>query len=641
MPSTFLGLNTAYLGLSAANAALNTTANNVSNVETEGYSRQYTVQQASDAMRAFTTYGCVGAGVEVLAVERYRDEFYDAKYWNNNANVGQYSVKDYYMKMIENYFRDDGEEGPLIGFNTIFNDMYAALEEVMKKSGTLESRQEFVGTAQSLTEYFNTMASNLQKMQKDVNDEIKVKTDAINSIAQEIATLNKQINVIELSGSTANELRDQRALLIDQLSEIVDVETAEMDVVDPNNPDRLTGATRYIVKIAGGQTLVDDTNYNTLECVARKSYEKVNQSDVDGLYDIKWSNGNAFSLTNASMGGELRGLIEMRDGNNGERFNGTVTGTDRIRIGGKEHSTVTVGVTADYLKDLSKCTLPDGGGQIMLGNKVYYFDSWSLDYNASSDSYSYTFVLSDSTKNDSTSVAGLLRKEAVVGSAINYQGIPYYMEQMNEWVREFARAFNDIMTQNGAIDNNGDAAQFFFRANQATDTTQWAFADSYVKDADGNYSITVSNNPGYPSSDSYYWLTASNFAVSNDIVEDPNKMATHTGEKTEVDKYDVVEDLLTLKNSTDRMSFRGCSSEAFLRCILSDISLNAQRASTFSENYQNVASAIANQRLSISGVDKDEEAINLVKFENAYTLASKMIQTLTEVYDRLILQTGV
>lgn len=635
MPSTFLGLNTAYLGLSAANASLNTTANNISNVETEGYSRQHTVQQASEAMRTFTTYGCAGAGVEVLAIERYRDEFYDTKYWNNNSNVGEYSTKDYYMKMIENYFRDDGEEGPLIGFNTIYEEMMKALEEVKKQSGTPEARREFVGTAQSLAEYFNTMAANMQKLQKDVNDEIKTKVDEINSISQEIATLNKQINVIELSGSAANELRDKRALLIDQLSEIVDVDTTEMPITDPNNPDRYTGATRFIVKIAGGQTLVDDTSYNTLECVARKSYEKVNQSDVDGLYDIKWSNGNRFSLTNSRIGGELKGLIQMRDGNNAEYFNGTVTGTDRVTVeDGTKHTTVTVGVTADYLKDLSRCTLPDNGGQISLGNKVYYYDSWTFNYDAASDSYSYTFVLSDESKNESTGTGGLLGKEATVGSAVNYQGVPYYMEQMNEWVREFAQAFNDIMTQAGAVDNNGDPAQFFFLANKATDNAQWGFQDSYKKDPDGSFSISVHD-------DSYYWLTATNFAVSAEIVGDPNKMATHTGESSQTDKYDVVEDLMDLKRSTDKMAFRGCTSGAFLQCILSDISLNAQRADTFSKNYQNIASAIHNQRLSVSGVDEDEEAISLVKYENAYTLASKMIQTLTEIYDRLILQTGV
>ncbi len=88
-------------------------------------------------------------------------------------------------------------------------------------------------------------------------------------------------------------------------------------------------------------------------------------------------------------------------------------------------------------------------------------------------------------------------------------------------------------------------------------------------------------------------------------------------------------------------NYRGAATGEFLTCILSDVALNGNSANTFYTNYKNVGKSIDNQRISISGVDTDEEAVNLVKYQNAYTLASKMIQTLTEVYDRLILQTGV
>jgi flagellar hook-associated protein 1 FlgK len=75
--------------------------------------------------------------------------------------------------------------------------------------------------------------------------------------------------------------------------------------------------------------------------------------------------------------------------------------------------------------------------------------------------------------------------------------------------------------------------------------------------------------------------------------------------------------------------------------VLADISLNSSNAGTIEETYEALQLTIKNQRLSDSGVDEDEEASNLVKYQNAYTLSSKMIQTLTEIYDRLILQTGV
>ena len=85
----------------------------------------------------------------------------------------------------------------------------------------------------------------------------------------------------------------------------------------------------------------------------------------------------------------------------------------------------------------------------------------------------------------------------------------------------------------------------------------------------------------------------------------------------------------------------GSNASEFLQCVLSDIALNASRANIFSQNFTDIAGVIDNQRISISGVDEDEEALNLIKFQNGYNLASKMIQTFTEIYDRLILETGV
>ena len=129
MASTFYGLNIAYSGLMASNAALNTTSNNIANVETKGYSRQNAEQAAANALRVFTTYGCAGAGVDVIAIERVRDHFYDVKYWDNNSNTGEYNMKQYYMKQVEDYFNDDST---IEGFKTIFDDMMTALGEVAK-----------------------------------------------------------------------------------------------------------------------------------------------------------------------------------------------------------------------------------------------------------------------------------------------------------------------------------------------------------------------------------------------------------------------------------------------------------------------------------------------------------------------------
>jgi len=129
--------------------------------------------------------------------------------------------------------------------------------------------------------------------------------------------------------------------------------------------------------------------------------------------------------------------------------------------------------------------------------------------------------------------------------------------------------------------------------------------------------------------------------VNKEMIEDSELFATRTGKGSGQEAYDVIEDLTDLRTNPEVMSFRGCNAGDFLQCILSDISLNASSANSFYASYQNIGATIDTQRLSISGVDTDEESLNLVQFQHAYNLASQMIQVLTEVYDRLILQTGV
>lgn len=643
MPSQFFGLNIAYTGLLNSNAGLNATANNIANAETEGYSRQKVKSGAADSLRVWTTYGCVGGGVETLAIERIHDDFYDSKYWSNNTKAGEYSMKDYYMTQIESYFRDDST---IEGFTTVFNEMMNTLQEVQKNPASVSAKSQFVGFAGNLCEYFNSMANSMEQVQKDVNSEIKLKVDEINSLSSEIATLNKQINVIELAGGSANELRDKRTLLIDELSSIVSVEITEYDIVDTNDPDRETGASAYIVRIAGGQTLVDTNDYNTLQCVARTPEQKVNQSDIDGLYEVYWVTdrntgalGDEFNLYNASLGGELEGLIQMRDGNNGENFRGTVSKVSNsvTKNPGDEHilREITVSVDKDYLQDLDKCTLSDTGGIITLGNKEFYYDSWTYNYDAVTDSYFYTFTI-DETASEASVSSGNVGKEAEVGYSISYQGVPYYQQQLNEWCRIYSEAFNTILLEGYTSD--GDPGTLLYTGNYATDDKQFEFKVKYdATDDDGNrISETVKVND-----DSYYRLTAKNFTILTAVATDATRLATKADKASGSDEYGIVDRLVDMATNKNVASYRGAATEEFLTCVLSDVALNAKNALTFYHNYENIGKTINNQRISISGVDNDDEAVNLLKYQNAYTLASKMIQTLTEVYDRLILETGV
>ena len=617
MASTFFGLDIAYTGVQAANAKLNTTANNIANVDTKGYTRQEATQVASDALRISQSYGMAGTGVTVTDINQVRNEFYDVKYWQAQTNLGQYDMKMYYMYQIEDYFTD---KDTVEGFEPIFSAMFDSLEEVYKQAGTPSTKTQFIGAAGDLCEYFNAQATNLEKLQLGVNEEIKNKVDEINSIAEQIATLNKQINTIEVNHLRANELRDKRNLLIDQLSKIVDVEVRETPIYTTPGGSEKSGIYTYEVSIAGGQILVQGYEYNTLECVARSAEEKVNQSDADGLFEIKWSNTMDFNLYGANLGGELKGLIEVRDGNNEEYFHGTTKG---VKDNGDGTYTVTIEVpNKDYLTDMNKCTLPDSG-QLTLVNTKYKYSGFEFDGTKNPPTYTFT-IKPDAGQAAPTIFDG---KEASVGTKIDYQGIPYYQEQMNEWVRIFAKAMNDI--EKTAVDEEGNPAEVLFTAKDKVNGTEIKFDDSL---ADNKYKSSDSD---------YYRLTAGNLSINNEMVKDASKFGTTVDIKKGGDAQDVTELLLTVQDDKNKVNFRGCSAKEFLQCITSDIALSANNAKTFTENYTNINKSVSQTRLSISGVDNDEEALHLVKFQEAYNLSAKVMQIMTEIYDRLILQTGV
>ena len=614
MPSTFFGLTVANSGLNAYQVALNTTANNISNVQTKGYSRQQTIRTAGEALRTYTRYGTMGTGVTTDSIKQIRNQYYDTKYWYNQSYVGLYETRLNYLEQIENYFIDDDSAK---GFSTILNSMFNALDTLKNNASDVNVRQQFIGTAQNLATYFNSASAGLSDIQDSANDEIKSTVMNINSIAEKIAILNKQINVIEVQGGYANELRDQRALLIDELSAIVPTEATETLVSNSNNPDMPIGATYYTVTI-GGQLLVDTYEYNTLECVPREN--RVNQSDIDGLYDVKWAKtGNTFNAGGSSMSGSLKALFDIRDGNNSENFTGTVDVLNSKQIK----------ITKPSITSEEAITMPESG-LITINGREYKYNGFTYETDGNGKITSYTFDLERGFNGleESEKADG---KTASIGTSVNSMGIPYYQAQMNQFLRCFAKAFNDILKEGQDLNGNATNDYAFFTGTDQITGEEYVF--------DGTDLTTGAGVKG-SNADSYYKLTASNVCVSSVCVKDPTRLATTTDISDKgVDRYDLIERLAVLKDDT--VLYRGGTAAGFLKCMISDISIDTQEAKIFSQNYTNVSGTIENQRMSISGVDQDEEGLDLIKFQNAYNLSSKMISIMAEIYDRLILETGV
>lgn len=622
MPSTFFGLTIASSGLNAYQVALNTTANNLSNVQTEGYTRQQANRTASGALRVYAKYGCAGTGVTTDSITQVRNQYYDTKYWYNQSSVGLYETRLDYLSQIENYFIDDDSAK---GFSTILNTMFNALDTLKDNAADTNVRQQFIGSAQNFATYFNSVATGLAEIQSSTNEEIKSTVANINAIAEKIAILNKQINVIEVQGGYANELRDERALLVDELSALVPTECKETPVTNTNNPEMETGGTYFMVKI-GGQTLVDTYDYNELMCTARDY--KVNQTDIEGLYDIKWAKtGNTFAGGASYMSGTLKALFDIRDGNNAENFTGKVKVSDAN----------TLLITNPSVTRVEQITMAEQG-ILTINGRQYAYDGFEFTYkkdaagNDTDEIESFTFKLQMGL--DSEQSGRVDGRTAAIGTSVDSMGVPYYMAQMSQFLRSFASAANSILNRDDVENLNGDSTEnyAFFTGKDKVTGYEYIFNNAALENGTAG---TTSM------SDTYYKLTAANFCISTLCVKDPTLLATTksiTGEGG-VDAYELLEELAKLKS--DVVLYRGGTSEDFLKCMIADISIDAQESLIFNQNYTNIANTIESQRMSISGVDEDEETLDLVKFQNAYNLSSKMISVMAQIYDRLILETGV
>ena len=309
---SFFGFNVAVRGLFTAQRNLSVIAHNLNNVNTPGFSRQQAIQTAATPYYTTDGTGMVGAGSEVIAVKRIRDEYLDSKYWSENILKGEYSAKSELLAEMEVRFGEPSDSG----FSVIFNDFFASLQELSKDSGNEAVRSVVRQKGITFTDYLNNIAVQLEKMQEDVNIRVRAVVDEINSLAEQIGKLNQQIYTAELGNNIANDLRDRRTLLVDRLSELIniDVYEVEMGKLPDGRPNK-----HFVITISG-KPLVD--HFTVSKLTVEKRTTKLNEEDIDGLYDVRWEDGNDLVIKS----GKLKGYLDIRDGKQGQNGSPNYTG---------------------------------------------------------------------------------------------------------------------------------------------------------------------------------------------------------------------------------------------------------------------------------------------------------------------------
>lgn len=617
MASTFGSLEIAKSGMMAYNAALQTTAHNVANIETKGYSRQ-TANMVS-VVGNKTSFTVQGFGVTVEGITRQRNEYYDTKYQGTTSTYNKYNTECYYLKALQDNICGNVTSDEKSRMTDAFDSFCGVLSNLVGNPENSTIRTQAITTAQTFTEYVNGVADSMQQLQDEANTEIKSCVEMINAYADKIVSLNRQISTIEAYGDTANDLRDQRSLLIDELSEYCKVETLEKEPADG------VGDTQFYVYV-NGNVLVETFNTNQLVLTQKDTYS--NMGDITGCYDIKWADGSRFATHSSLLGGKLQALFEMRDGNNDTIVDGLVKSYDE--------ATKTLTVTETNCNDVMKLNIPAHDGEIVINNRTYAYDKFEVKVDGDGN-FTYEFQLKDANTN-LMDIAVEKGYSAHVGTAVSAKGIPYYMAQLNEFVRTYAQEFNRI--HNEGLDLNDEKGMDFFNATIPTSGENYVLAESVDGKDLGFTSVVGDANADGTYSGSYYYMTALNFCVTKELQDDPSKFACKSagenGASVGNDNGDNIQRLTELKD--DGKMFVHGEPDAFLQSLTSALGVNAKKAETLAKSQSNLMYAIDSNRKSVSGVDEDEEGADMIIFQNMLKNQYKVISVMNEVLDKLINQ---
>ena len=268
--------------------AISVTSHNIANVNTPGYSRQRLKMTTNTPVDS--AVGPMGSGVSGETIERIYDRYLSAQLINESQALGRWDTQKGAVEMVEVIFNEvDGS-----GLSQAMSKFWDAWQSLANNPDGTTERQILVTASQVLAATFNQLNSDLSQNQQNLDLAIQGTVADINRLSQQIADLNGKIISSEAGSFSANDYRDQRELLLRELSELIDINTFE----------DATGAVSVLV--ANGRPLVSSGQF----------WQLSTETNVAGFQDIAWvdDTGNPTNITADISGGRLKGYLDVRDG---------------------------------------------------------------------------------------------------------------------------------------------------------------------------------------------------------------------------------------------------------------------------------------------------------------------------------------
>lgn len=602
MAGLFDTFTVATRGINVQQGAINTTAHNIANANTVGYSRQRAVIETTRPFGGMSKFdscgpGQIGTGAQITSIMRIRDTFIDYQVRNETSKLGNYQVTSEFLSQIEDIFGEPSDSG----IQTLFSEFYSSFQELAKTPDKTSARTVALQKASALADALNHTYTQLEKKMTDAQDLLQQNVTDINSMLDQINDLNQQISGVCAVGQTPNDLLDRRDVLLDNLSSMFGI-TIEKDARETINL-KVEGFPAHGTSIDNLVNSKPNTDYTRFSYVKGVEYAK----NADGTVDTSKLEVEYYPL------GDSNSVPQK----------------------------ITISGTADELKDLkssleqNRILIADQDGVVGTPDPVTGDTTMSVD-----DLNKATFKMYQYDKNVNNVDPKDIKGE-VAGNQSAQDLIKGYMSELDKMAAALAYSVNAIQTGN---DGSG---------NTLTDANGNEFESIFVN-GDGSTSDDGINAKN---------ITVNKNLIKD--VSKLNCSSTNDAGEKNGDRAQAIADLLTTKinlselndvNELDRKKFfdkagisldaNGISIEgskdgktvhSYYKDMISQLGTKAQEANRKVANQSEVIlKNLELQRISVSGVSIDEEMTNLIQFQHSYSANAKMISTIDELLDVVI-----
>ena len=583
-----MGMSALYTGLSGlvqSSNALNTTANNLANVNTEGYVRQQVVYEDTiyNKKAAFATNVLQqGLGVKIQEVAHVRDLLLDKAYRKENGRENFY---EHLWNSAEEIQTQLGELND-ISYQKSISDLLSSINEVAKTPDDNVARSALVQSAVAFIDRSQSVYNGLLTYQQNLNQSITSMVDRINQIGEGIMALNRKISAIESGVENANTLRDERDLLIDELSKYMKIDYSEdkYGVVSVMAEGVLFCNNNSVNKM--GLDVIEGTTFY------KPVWTLLNNMDV-------YSMGATISTERNTDIGGLKGLLAAR---------GSCTPTYFSTIPAEE---APLPNEADY--DMSD---PASKAQ---------YDEALLKYQDYRDYENYK---------ESSEYSILVRTMANFDKLVN---------TMVETVNDVLCPNTTVTAADGTVYTvlDEEAAGRGMDVNKSVGEELFArkYTERYVQQTIDGQTYYVLNDKNTFGNRSQYSVL--NLEVNPDILQDFTKLPLTTldGQVDYAKAAKLVavfsEDIVKYGDGLEELTF-----EEFYEELISDVGNTGKIYESMMDNESSLSASLDNERSEVTSVSSDEELSNMIKYQQAYNAASRYINVITAMMDTIINNLG-